>query len=41
MGAIGVLAFDFTMQATNTDEFCVSCHELRDNALALTGPPAG
>lgn len=33
LGAVGVLAFDFTMHATNTDEFCVSCHELEDNAL--------
>ena len=32
-GAVGILAFDFTMEATNTDAFCVSCHELRDNAL--------
>ena len=40
MGVVGVLAFDFSMAATNTDEFCVSCHELRDNALAeFVGTP--
>ncbi len=32
-GAFGMTAFDATMHATNTDAFCVSCHELRDNAL--------
>jgi nitrate/TMAO reductase-like tetraheme cytochrome c subunit len=30
-GAGGLLAFDFTMAATSTDEFCLSCHELQEN----------
>lgn len=34
LGALGVIAFDTSMEATSTDDFCVSCHELRDNALA-------
>ena len=34
VGAVGVLAFDYSMEATSTDEFCVSCHELEENALA-------
>lgn len=33
-GAAAVLAFDGVLEATSTDAFCVSCHELRDNALA-------
>jgi cytochrome c-type protein NapC len=33
LGALGVLGFNYSMAATNTDEFCVSCHELADNAL--------
>jgi cytochrome c-type protein NapC len=32
-GAAGVVAFDFSMEATSSDDFCVSCHELEDNAL--------
>ena len=34
LGAVGVVGFNATMHATSTDAFCVSCHELRDNALA-------
>jgi nitrate/TMAO reductase-like tetraheme cytochrome c subunit len=34
VGVLGVGSFGAAMEATNTDEFCVSCHELRDNALA-------
>jgi cytochrome c-type protein NapC len=34
LGAAAVVGFNASMEATNTDEFCVSCHELRDNALA-------
>jgi nitrate/TMAO reductase-like tetraheme cytochrome c subunit len=34
LGVVGVVGFEWTMAATNTNEFCVSCHELRDNALA-------
>jgi len=26
-----VAAFDFSMAATSTEEFCISCHELREN----------
>jgi cytochrome c-type protein NapC len=32
LGVVGVLGFDASMAATNSDEFCVSCHELADNA---------
>ena len=40
VGALAVLGFDEAMEATSTDEFCVSCHELRDNALAeFVGTP--
>ena len=28
LGIVGLLAFDYTMYATSTDEFCVSCHEM-------------
>lgn len=39
-GMASVTAFDVAMEATSTDEFCVSCHELRDNALAeFVGTP--
>jgi cytochrome c-type protein NapC len=31
VGIVSVIAFDFTMAATNTEEFCTSCHEMRDN----------
>jgi len=30
-GAGGLLAFDYTMHATSTDTFCLSCHELEVN----------
>lgn len=33
LGVGGVIAFDTTMHATSTDEFCVSCHELEVNTL--------
>jgi cytochrome c-type protein NapC len=32
IGALGVIGFDSSMEATNSDEFCLSCHELADNA---------
>jgi cytochrome c-type protein NapC len=28
---VGVFAIDFSLEATTTDEFCVSCHEMGDN----------
>jgi nitrate/TMAO reductase-like tetraheme cytochrome c subunit len=28
---VGGFAIDFSLEATTTDEFCVSCHEMRDN----------
>lgn len=31
LGVGGVVAFEYTMYATSTDEFCTSCHEMRDN----------
>ena len=33
LGVGGVIAFEFSMHATSTDEFCVSCHELEVNTL--------
>ena len=32
LGAVAVLGFDYSMEATSSDEFCLSCHELADNA---------
>ena len=37
-GVVAVIAFEFTMAATNTEEFCTSCHEMADNpAMMLVG----
>jgi cytochrome c-type protein NapC len=33
-GVAGILAFDATMHATNTEEFCISCHEMEINPFA-------
>lgn len=33
IGAGGLLAFDYSMHATSTDEFCVSCHSMEINVL--------
>ena len=30
-GIVSVVAFEITMTATNTEQFCTSCHEMRDN----------
>ena len=35
IGMGGLFAFDAGMQATSTDEFCISCHEQRDNSLVM------
>ena len=35
LGVGAVVAFSLTMHATSTDEFCVSCHEQRDNSLVM------
>ena len=32
LGVLAVVGFDVTMAATNTNEFCLSCHELAENA---------
>lgn len=32
IGVIGVAGFDASMEATSSDEFCNSCHEIGDNA---------
>ncbi|MBW2271115.1 MAG: NapC/NirT family cytochrome c [Deltaproteobacteria bacterium] len=34
LGGAAAVSFSAAMEATSTDEFCVSCHEMRDNALA-------
>jgi fumarate reductase flavoprotein subunit len=31
----GVVGFNFSMHATSTDEFCIGCHEQRDNSLVM------
>jgi cytochrome c-type protein NapC len=31
LGVVGVAGFEFAMQETSSDEFCLSCHELADN----------
>ena len=30
---VGVFAIDFSLEVSTTDEFCVSCHEMRDNIM--------
>lgn len=35
IGLVGVLGFEFSMHATSTQEFCISCHEQRDNSLVM------
>jgi cytochrome c-type protein NapC len=38
VGIGGVVAFEATMHATNTEEFCTSCHEMADNpGMMLVG----
>jgi cytochrome c-type protein NapC len=34
LGAVGVVGFEASLSATNTNEFCIGCHELEDNAWA-------
>ena len=34
IGAIVVVGFDFAVETTSTNEFCASCHEIADNAVA-------
>lgn len=34
LGLVGVIAFDYSMEATGTEEFCISCHEMEANAYA-------
>ena len=34
VGVLGVLAFDTAMHATSTEEFCISCHEMKANPYA-------
>ena len=31
VGIVSVITFEVTMSATNTEQFCTSCHEMRDN----------
>ncbi len=31
VAAVGVFAIGFSLEATTTDEFCISCHEMEDN----------
>ena len=31
VGAMGWISFEAVLAATNTEEFCISCHEMKDN----------
>ena len=33
-GAVGWILFEATLAATNTETFCISCHEMKDNVYA-------
>ena len=35
LGVVGVAAFNFSMHATSTEEFCTSCHVMADNAAMM------
>ena len=35
VGAFGMLAFDYTMEATSTEEFCTSCHEMASGPFVM------
>ena len=32
-GVAGWLSFDFVMEETNTEQFCISCHEMKENSF--------
>ena len=34
LGALGGVGFEYSLEATSTQEFCISCHELEENAYA-------
>jgi cytochrome c-type protein NapC len=34
LGAIGLAVFDFSLHATSTETFCISCHEMEANPYA-------
>lgn len=34
VGAVGWVSFETVLAATNTEQFCTSCHEMRDNVYA-------
>ena len=41
LGAVGVVGFNVSMKATNANDFCLSCHELAENAgKEFEGTPA-
>lgn len=35
IGAAGVVTFNVSMAVTNTEQFCTSCHEMKDNSYAM------
>lgn len=35
VGVISVIVFEFTMAATNTEEFCTSCHEMASGPFVM------
>jgi cytochrome c-type protein NapC len=34
LGLFGILIFDFSLHATSTEKFCISCHEMETEAYA-------
>jgi cytochrome c-type protein NapC len=34
IGVVGVVTFDYSLEASSTESFCISCHEMEDNAYA-------
>jgi cytochrome c-type protein NapC len=34
LGVVGLLGFDFSLHATSTEKFCISCHEMEANPYA-------
>lgn len=35
VGVFGMLAFDYSMEATSTEEFCTSCHEMASGPFVM------
>ena len=35
VGVFGMLAFDYSMEATSTEEFCIGCHEMSSGPFVM------